>query len=151
YYRFKFNTIVLEKGASSSYLGTGFVRTKIEDWENAEATALKYPVHLIARFSPNSYAILEVESNRDLQILETVYSQSVLLGDHGPKGWDIKYAQGDFNMTSDSALFPPLPKWEAQGYRADEYSRWLKGNWRPIEELYVELGVKPFAFGESLC
>ena len=44
-------------------------------------------------------------------------------------------------MTNDSKLFPPRPKWEAKGYRPDEYSRWLKGNWRPIEELWRELGV----------
>ena len=46
-------------------------------------------------------------------------------------------------MTNDSKLFPPRPKWEAEGYRPDEYSRWLKGNWRPIEELWGELGVNP--------
>ena len=26
-----------------------------------------------------------------------------------------------------------------KGYRPDEYSRWLLGNWRPIEELWSEL------------
>ena len=37
-------------------------------------------------------------------------------------------------MTNDSRLFPPRPQWEAKGYRPDEYSRWLLGDWRPIEE-----------------
>ena len=46
-------------------------------------------------------------------------------------------------MTNDSKLFPPRPKWEAKGYRPDEYSRWLKGDWRPIEELWAELDVDP--------
>jgi hypothetical protein len=46
-------------------------------------------------------------------------------------------------MTNDSKLFPPRPKWEAQGYRPDEYSRWLKGDWRPIAELWRELKVDP--------
>ena len=67
----------------------------------------------------------------------------MLLGDDGPEGWGIQYSQGDFNMTSDSKLFPPRPKWEERGYRPDEYSRWLKGDWRPIEELWAELGVDP--------
>lgn len=65
----------------------------------------------------------------------------MLLGDDGPDGWGVKYAQGDFNMTSDSKLFPPRPVWEAKGYRPDEYSRWLLGDWRPIEELWAELGI----------
>ena len=46
-------------------------------------------------------------------------------------------------MTNDSKLFPPRPRWEAEGYRPDEYSRWLKGDWRPIGELWAELGVDP--------
>ena len=46
-------------------------------------------------------------------------------------------------MTNDSRLFPPRPRWEAKGYRPDEYSRWLLGDWRPIEELWAELGVDP--------
>ena len=46
-------------------------------------------------------------------------------------------------MTNDSRLFPPRPQWEAKGYRPDEYSRWLLGDWRPIEELWEEMGVDP--------
>ena len=46
-------------------------------------------------------------------------------------------------MTNDSRLFPPRPQWEAKGYRPDEYSRWLLGDWRPIEELWAELGIDP--------
>ena len=46
-------------------------------------------------------------------------------------------------MTGDSRLFPPRPQWEAKGYRPDEYSRWLLGDWRPIEDLWAELGVDP--------
>ena len=46
-------------------------------------------------------------------------------------------------MTSDSRLFPPRPQWEAKGYRADEYSRWLLGDWRPIDELWKEMDIDP--------
>ena len=63
-----------------------------------------------------------------------------MLGDDGPNGWGIRYAR-EFDMTNDSRLFPPRPQWEAQGYRPDEYSRWLLGDWRPIGELWAEMGV----------
>ena len=102
------------------------------------------------QFSPRSRAILEIQSRRDLEILEKIYANSVLLGDDGPDGWGIKY-KTEFHMTGDSKLFPPRPDWEAKGYRPDEYSRWLKGDWRPIEELWAELGVdpdKPAAHGD---
>ena len=46
-------------------------------------------------------------------------------------------------MTNDSHLFPPRPEWETKGYRPDEYSRWLLGDWRPMEELWEMLGVDP--------
>ncbi len=142
YYRFKFNTLVLEKGGRTDVIRTAFVRTRLEDWENAEAFATPYTRAQVERFSPKSKAILEIQSARDLEILEKIYGNSVLLGDDGPHGWGIKYSR-EFDMTNDSKLFAPRPMWEAQGYRPDEYSRWLKGDWRPITELWQELGVDP--------
>lgn len=150
YYRFKFNAIVVQKGGTTEVLNTAFVRTQLEDWERAEALATPYTRTQVERFSPRSKAILEIQSPRDLEILEKIYANSVLVGDQGPNGWGIQYAT-EFHMTNDSKLFPPRPKWEEQGYRPDEYSRWLKGDWRPIAELWAELGVNPLPEGERRC
>ena len=139
---FKFNPVIIQKGTTTAAIRTAFMRRKLEDWERAEDFATPYSREQVARFSPKSMAILEIQSQRDLKILEKIYTNSVLLGDDGPDGWGIRYAT-EFHMTNDSKLFPPRPKWEADGYRPDEYSRWLKGNWRPIEELWAELGVDP--------
>ena len=140
--RFKFNAIIIEKGGQTEAIHTAFMRRKLEDWEHAESLVTLYGRENVERFSPRSKAILEIQSARDLEILQKIYANSVLLGDDGPDGWGITYNQGDFNMTSDSKLFPPRPKWEDEGHRPDEYSRWLKGDWRPIEELWTELGVE---------
>lgn len=148
--RFKFNPVIIEKGGRTEGIHTAFMRRKLEDWENAESLVTPYTRGQVERFSPRSKAILEIQSARDLEILEKIYSNSVLLGDDGPDGWGIKYAT-EFHMTNDSKLFPPKPKWEEQGYRPDEYSRWLKGDWRPIAELWTELGVKPLPEGERRC
>ena len=115
------------------------MRRKLEDWERGEKFATPYDRERVESFSPRSLTILEIQSKRDLEILEKIYSNSVLLGDDSPDGWGVTYSR-EFDMTNDSKLFPPRPKWEAQGYRPDEYSRWIKGNWRPIEELWGELG-----------
>ena len=137
---YKFNPVIVEKGGTTAAIRTVFMRRDLTDWERAEDIAVPYNHEQVRRFSPNSRAILEIESQRDLEILEKIYANSVLLGDQGPDGWGIRYAT-EFHMTNDSKLFPPRPQWEAKGYRPDEYSRWLLGNWHPIDELWVELGV----------
>ena len=142
--RFKFNPIIVEKGGRTEAIRTAFMRRSLDDWERADHLATPYTRAQVERFSPRSRAILEIQSQRDLEILEKIYANSVLLGDDGPDGWGIHYAQGDFNMTTDSRLFPPRPQWEAKGYRPDEYSRWLLGSWRPIDELWDEMGIDPF-------
>lgn len=139
--RAKFNPVIIEKGGSTEAIQTAFMRRTLEDWERAEDLATPYTRAQVEQFSPKSRAILEIQSRRDLEILEKIYANSVLLGDDGPDGWGIRYVR-EFDMTNDSKLFPP-PKWEAKGYRPDEYSRWLKGDWRPIEELWAEMGVDP--------
>jgi hypothetical protein len=139
---FKFNPVIITKGGKTSAICTAFMRRKLEDWERAEELATPYTRAQVDQFSPRSQAILEIQSRRDLEILEKIYANSVLLGDEGPDGWGIEYAT-EFHMTNDSKLFPPRTKWEELGYRPDEYSRWLKGDWRPIAELWTELGLDP--------
>ena len=139
---YKFNPVVVEKGGATEAIRTVFMRCNPDDWERAEDLATPYTRAQIQRFSPKSRALLEIQSQRDLEILEKIYANAVLLGDDGPDGWGIRYAR-EFHMTDDSHLFPPRPQWEAKGYRPDEYSRWLLGDWRPIEELWAGLGVDP--------
>lgn len=103
---------------------------EIEDDIAASHEYLPVPRERIHRFSPNTAALLEIRTGRDLTILEKLYDNGVLLGNQGADSWEIEYRQGDFNMTSDSKLFPPRPQWEAKGYRPDEYGHWLKGKWR---------------------
>ena len=140
---YKFNPVVIEKGGTTAAIRTAFMRRDVDDWARAEDLATPYTVAQIRQFSPKSLALLEIQSQRDLEILEKIYAGAVLLGDDAPDSWRLRYAQGDFNMTSDSHLFPPRPQWEEKGYRPDEYSRWLLGDWRPIEELWEETDFDP--------
>lgn len=134
--RFKFCPVILEKGGQTEAIRAAFMRHDIADWEVGERHVLDYPVGQIVRFSPRSKAVLEVRDPRDLAVLEKMYTNGVLLGDDSPEGWGITYQQGEFNMTSDSKLFPPRPQWEAKGYVPDEYGHWLKGPWRAIAEVF---------------
>ena len=127
---FKFNPIVIQKGGRTGSIKTAFMRHNIEDWENGIDLAIEYPRDRVFEFSPKSKAILEIQSQEDLLVLQKIYANSVQLGGDGPDSWAVTYSQGDFNMTSDSKLFPPRNRWEENGYHADEYSRWIKGNWQ---------------------
>ncbi|MYI96618.1 MAG: hypothetical protein F4075_06895 [Acidobacteria bacterium] len=140
---YKFNPIVAEKGGTTETIRTAFMCRNLDDWERAEGAATAYSRAQIARFSPKSHAILEIQSKQNLKVLEKIHTNAVPLGDDSPEGWGLHYRQGDFNMTSDSYLFPPRTEWETKGYKPDEYSRWLLGDWRPIGELWAELGVNP--------
>ena len=129
---FKFCPIIVQKGGETVAIRTAFMRRSLNDWAEAERFALPYGRAQVTRFSPKSLAILELRSVRDAEILDKMYRHGVLLGDDSAAGWGLKYRQGDFNMTSDSKLFPPRPQWEEQGYQPDEYGHWLKGHWHPV-------------------
>lgn len=132
---FKFNPLVIQKGGHTESFRAAFMRQDINDWENAEQFALDYPVKEIKRFSPESLSVLEISGDKDLSILSKIYEHSILLGDESGQGWGISISN-EFHMTNDSHLFPPQDTWREWGYEPDEYSRWIKGPWKPVEELY---------------
>ena len=72
----------------------------------------------------------------------------MLLGDEGPDGWGIKYAR-EFDMTNDSKLFPPRPKWEERGYKPDEYGRWIGPDGDVALPLYEGRMVGQFDFSQK--
>ena len=123
---FKFCILIAQKGGQTEGIGAAFMRHDLEDWGRADGAeyVLEYPAERVKAFSPRSLSILEIRSERDLAVLQKIYDNGVLLGDESPDGWGIKYAR-EFDMTNDSKLFPPREKWEAKGYRPDEYGRWI--------------------------
>lgn len=131
--RNKFNAIVIEKNGTTKAIRAAFMRRSLRDWERAEEIVAPYTKEQLFRFSPRSSAFLEVQSTKDLDLLEKIYANSVLLGDDGPDRWGVKYAS-EFHMTNDSKLFPLRSAWEARGYLPDEYGRWLKVPWHDRSE-----------------
>jgi len=120
---FKFVALLLEKGGRTDTLRVTFNQEQLEQLEQPEPVLLDFPREQVERFSPRSLAIIEAQTARDLAILEKLYSNTVLLGDQHAGSWQIQYAT-EFHMTNDSRLFPPLPQWQARGYRPDGYGRW---------------------------
>lgn len=123
---FKFCVCIAQKGGTTEAIQAAFMRHDLEDWKEAVGV-LGYPAERVRGFSPESLSVLEIRSERDLAVLSKLYANGVLLGDEGPEGWGIKYGS-EFHMTNDSHLFVPRDKAEAEGFVADAYGRWMRGN-----------------------
>jgi len=89
---------------------------------NTDATMVFTPDD-VRMNSPKTLSLVELKSQRDLDIFRKIYSHSIRIGDNAP-GWEIAYAR-EFDMTNDSKCFPPLEKWEAKGYKPDVFARWI--------------------------
>ncbi len=140
---YKFSAVVVEKGGATESVRAAFMRRRVEEWDDPSPPCTRYARAAIERLSPRARTLLEVASDRDLEVLARIYARSVRLGDGDRPGRALRLAQGDLNLTSASRRFPPRAWWEAAGYRPDEYSRWLRGDWRPIEELWSALRIHP--------
>ncbi len=131
---FKFAPTIARKGGVTESVQAAFMRHDADDWTDAKG-ALAYPAERIRAFSPRSLALLEIGTERDLEVLTKMYASSVLLGDDGPDGWGVKFAT-EFHMTNDSKIFIPRKKAEDEGYEPDEYGRWIGSDGEVLLPLY---------------
>ena len=125
---FKFNPLIVQKGGQTRTIRAAFMHHSLSDWENAEKHAVEYAASQLFQFSPESNVLLEIQSERDLQILQQTYSIGVRLGDKAQDGWQIRSSR-DFSMGDDAGVFRSRLKFEEEGFVADEY-----GYWRSAEE-----------------
>lgn len=150
YYRFKFCICIIQRGGQTKTVNAAFDRYKIEEWEHPHDVLVHVEASQLSTFSPKSFAFLETRNQRDVVAAEKVFANCSLLGSATGDGWCVHYSR-EFDMTNDSKLFPPRPKWEEWGYRPDEYSRWIKGPWQPIAQLYAEIDAQPIIDREYAC
>lgn len=113
--RFKFCPVIIQKGGKTEAIRSAFMRHDVTDWEHAEQFEMSFPVSRVTKFSPNTRAILEIRSNRDLAILDVLFNSPMSFG-NDPNGiWSIQYSR-EFHITEDSRSFPPIATWEEKGY-----------------------------------
>ena len=91
-----------------------------------------------ARVNPNTGTAPVFRTRRDADITRRIYERHPVLVDRSDgeerRAWPIRYAQGLFNMTSDSHLFRTSAQLESAGFYPVEGNRWKRG-----EELYLPL------------
>ena len=146
--RYKFVILLLEKGGHTNLLRVAFNRVELSDLEQPNPILHEFPRKQVEQFSPKSLVIIEPQTMKDLSILEKLYTQITLLADQSEYSWQIQYTS-EFHMTNDSALFPPLPKWEDKGYHPDGYGRWINSSGDIALPLYEGRMIGPFDASEK--
>ena len=119
----------------------------LAEWERPEPPVFDLDRSLIPLFSPRSKSLPEVRTSRDLTICRTIDDGGFRIGDSVP-GWEISYSQ-EFNMTSDSKLFPPREKWEERGFRSDQFGRWIGPDGTTALPLYQGGMIHQFNFSQK--
>ncbi len=131
---FKFCVLIAEKGGRTTSIQTAFMRRKLSDWAMCRGL-LRYPARTIEAFSPASLSLLELQSTRDLEVLETLHQNGVPLGHSGPDGWALQYAR-ELDTTNDSARFVTRQEAERNGYHPDPYGHWCRSDGASLLPLY---------------
>ncbi len=149
--RVKIAAIGVQKGGSTQALA---VRFRLGPAGSPEASELEADIGDPARFlsvsyddlvqfSPQTRALVEVVSARDLQLLEKVYERGVLLG--VDPSWGIDYAR-EFDATKGARVSVPRAHLDVDGVYCDELGRWeLLDGVRGLP-FYQGLMVQPFDF-----
>ena len=90
------------------------------------------------RINPNTGTAPILRSRRDAEIIRRIYREHSVLVDHSRgdvrKLWPVRYAQGLFNMTSDSDLFETADQLETAGAYRVARDRYKRGDdrWLPL-------------------
>jgi methylase of polypeptide subunit release factors len=139
---FKFGAVIVDRRRTGQPLYTAFMVHDLADWERTSPPAFPVDRELIALFSPRSRSIPEIISERDLSVCKRVFENSTRIGDQSA---DLAFAfTREFHMTDDSRLFPPLLKWETQGFVPDPFGRWVGPAGRLALPLYQGTMIQQF-------
>jgi len=122
---FKFAPTIVAKISNDGKvpLKAAFMVHDLSAWESSTPPVFEYDRSLIPLLSPRSKSLPEVRTETDLSICETVYEHAIRIGDQTHE-WEFTYCR-EFDLTNDSKLFPPLPKWQEQGFQKDVFGRWV--------------------------
>jgi hypothetical protein len=142
---FKFCIIVFQKNGATTNLQATFDASNLVDVDNANPTV--YSLDKLRSLSPGWLSVPEIQDSRDFQVLEKIGKNSIRLG-RFVEDFDLKFKR-EFDMTNDSEKFMLRDDAEADGFRADECGRWLRGNWTFISDVADQQGANVREFVRS--
>ncbi|MEM4196464.1 MAG: hypothetical protein QW277_04755, partial [Methanothermobacter sp.] len=102
---------------------TAFYVEDLQQWENENVSCNIVDTDFIRKFSPEFLLVRAINKDEEAKIMEKLYGRGRLIGDVASKP-RIKYTR-EFDMTTDSKLFPAREKWERKGFIRDPFGFWL--------------------------
>lgn len=109
--RYRFGVVIATKGGLTRAVKTAFGHTELSNWQQDSPPHTRYERDELQRLSPHAGTFVEVESRRDLDVLQRMREGGRPLLDV------MEWRQGDFNMTADRGRFELREHAEAHGYR----------------------------------
>ena len=85
---FKFVLLGVEKGGKSETFKCAFMEHDPEKLPTLEKNALCMSESLVRRFSPKNLSIMEFDSQRDVDLAESIYNQNSFLGNYLRNNWN---------------------------------------------------------------
>jgi hypothetical protein len=106
--RFKVVTFGTQKGGKTDRFKCAFMEHDPERLPLIDAKALKMSVKQVKKFSLSSLTIMEFNSQRDIEIMTSIYNEQPLLGEKLKDCWNVKLRMGDYHLTNDSHKFDKI-------------------------------------------
>lgn len=95
--RFRFCCLVAQRDSDTKLIRAAFGARDTLPWESAAPRCLAISREDIDLFSPVSRSVPEIDTTKALEIMRSIYSDSVLIGEG--KGWRTEYVR-EYDMTS---------------------------------------------------
>jgi len=105
--RYKFVLLSYKKGGKTTSFPCAFFLHDKKELEAAVKNPTILTVDFIKKSSPTSWGVLEIKTERDLELMQRLLKHP-FLKDEINGTWNIELFSG-FHMTNDSHLFSPLP------------------------------------------
>lgn len=128
--RCRFGPIVAQKGGRTTALRAAAGRIDADEWRAEQPPHLLYPRRLVRQLSPRHGVLFELQHARDLELLQRLGARGT------PLLADLRFAQGDFNLTSKSHLFVPRRQLLADGAAPLADGFWQLPDGRRFAPLY---------------
>lgn len=122
---FKFCMLGVVKGERTDSIECGFLRVASAEKEDS----FKYRIATLKALSPENLAFFETTNAADLRLVEKLAATCKPLA-----SMPVSFRR-EFDMTNDSKHFIERSVAQVEGFALDSFGHWLKGSWRPVEQV----------------